>query len=350
MAAVLRPRAISERTTRCVEGVRPETIAWRELIDAGEPVLLKGVARDWPLVQAGLQSAAAAIDYLRPFYNGRTVGTYLGPPGIHGRYFYDEALTGLNFVGRRLPLDQVLEQIRSHLDDVRPPSIYVGSTTIDACLPGLREHNDLPFNDPMFAAHPPLASIWIGNPSTASAHYDVPINWACCAVGERRFTLFPPDQVANLYPGPLELTPGGQVVSLVDFSAPDLERFPRFAEAMAHAQVAEMAPGDVLFYPSLWWHHVQAFSPFNVLINYWWNPSPRFLDAPTNVLHHALLGLRDRPQAEKDAWRALFDYYVFGPSERAAEHLPAAARGVLATLDADTARNLRVMLLEKLNR
>ena len=53
-------------------------------------------------------------------------------------------------------------------------------------------------------------------------------------------------------------------------------------------------------------------TPFNVLINYWWNAAPAFMDTPMTTLLHALLSLRDRPDAEKQAWRAMFDYYVFG--------------------------------------
>jgi hypothetical protein len=65
---------------------------------------------------------------------------------------------------------------------------------------------------------------------------------------------------------------------------------------------------------------------------------------------HALLSLRDRPAQEKAAWRGLFDYYVFGPSERAAEHLPANARGNLAPMDEVKARRLRAFLMNRLNR
>ena len=342
--------SLVNKSVKIIEGVTPDSIPFEELMQAGEPVLLKGLAGQWPLVSRGRQSAAAAIDYLGGFHNGRTVAAYLGSPEIRGRYFYNDDLSGLNFESRRLPLDEILGMLSQHLDEPEPPSIYVGSTTIDACLPGLRAHNDLHFAHPMFEGNAPLASIWIGNRSLASAHYDAPNNLACCAVGRRRFTLFPPEQIDNLYPGPLSPTPGGQAVSLVDFSNPDFERFPRFRDALETAQVADMEPGDGLFYPSLWWHQVEALDAFNVLVNYWWQTSPRFMGSPMNVLQHALLSLRDRPPQERKAWKAIFDYYIFDDPQKPRAHLPEHAWDTLGPLDETAARRLRAMLLNKLNR
>jgi hypothetical protein len=196
----------------------------------------------------------------------------------------------------------------------------------------------------------PPPAIWIGNRTIASSHYDSPNNIACCVVGKRRFTLFPPEQIFNLYPGPLEPTPGGQAISLVDFAAPDLEKFPRFRAALEAGQVAEVEPGDAVFIPSMWWHHVQALSDFNTLVNYWWTTLPPFIPTPMNTLYHAIWTLRDRPENEKMAWKQVFDYYVFGPSGLAGEHLPEAARGVLGPITEDQARLIRAMLINKLNR
>lgn len=333
---------------RVVEGIAPDAIPFDELMADQAPVILKGIAADWPLVRAGLQSHDAAMDLLQRFDAGRPVVTFTGAPEIQGRFFYDEAVTGLNFSSRREPLTALLDAMRPRIGDAETPSFYVGSTDLDQYLPGFRAENDLKLDHAMFAQH--LASIWIGNRTTATCHYDMSHNLAVCAVGRRRFTLFPPDQIANLYPGPLEPTPGGQVVSMVDFGAPDFDRHPGFRAAMAAAQVAELEPGDLLFYPAMWWHHVEALAPFNVLVNYWWNTSPAFLDTPQITLLHALLSLRDRPAPEKDAWRALFDYYVFGDADRPAAHLPEAARGPLAPIDAIQARRLRAQLLHRLNR
>lgn len=338
------------RRVRQVTGVTPDRIPLEELMAAQEPAVFKGLACDWPLAARGREGAAAAIAYLKSFDAGRPVVGYTGAPEIGGRFFYNEDLTGLNFHAARVPLGEFLDRIGDSIGKAASPAYYIGSTDLDLYLPGLRADNDLGLDAPRFGSEPPVVSIWIGNRTVASAHFDMSNNLACSLVGRRRFTLFPPDQVGNLYPGPLEPTPGGQVVSMVDFAAPDLERYPRFAKALEAAQVAELEPGDVLFYPALWWHHVEALEPFNAMINYWWNPSPGFVDTPMNTLLHGLLSLRDRPEPEKAAWRALFDYYVFGPADGPAAHLPEHARGDLAPLDAASARRLRANLMNRLNR
>lgn len=333
-----------------MEGVDPHRIPYPVLMEAGEPVILKKVARNWPLVREGKRSSALAIAYLKSFYGGKPVVGYTGAAEINGRFFYNEDLTGLNFDASRVSLDDYLDRMLAHMDDEPTKSFYIGSTHLDTYLPGFRTENDLLLDDEMFARNPPFVGIWIGNRTIASAHYDMQNNLACCVVGRRRFTLFPPEQIANLYPGPLEPTPGGQVVSMVDFAAPDFDRYPRFRKALEAGEVAELEAGDVLFYPPLWWHHVEALDRFNVLINYWWNTSPEFMDTPMNTLLHGLLSLRDRPDIEKRAWKALFDYYVFGPAGQAAAHLPEHARGNLAPLDDIKARRLRASLLNRLNR
>jgi hypothetical protein len=336
------------RQTRVITGVRADALPIDELIEAQEPAILKGAAADWPLVQRGRQSPAAAIAYLKGFDVGRPVVGYTGAPEIGGRFFYNDDLTGLNFTAGRAPLSDFLDRIAAHLDDAAAPSLYIGSTDLDEYLPGLRAAHHL--DHPTFTANPPTVSIWIGNRTIASCHFDFSNNIACNMVGHRRFTLFPPDQVANLYPGPLEPTPGGQVVSMVDFAAPDHDLYPRFKQALEAAQVAELEPGDLLIYPAMWWHHVEALDSFNAMINYWWNAVPSFIDTPMTTLLHAMLSLRDRPDGEKQAWRALFEHYVFGPADQAARHLPEHIQGALAPMDDIRSRRLRADLLRRLNR
>jgi hypothetical protein len=339
---------ITTRTREApAEALSPDAI--EAVLNDQQPVVFKGAASDWALVREGLAGPERAITYLKRFYAGHPIVGYVGAPEIGGRFFYDDQVQGLNFRSERARLDEFLDRIAAHIEDADPPSLYIGSTDVDGYLPGFRAENDLPLPPEIFGERP-LVSVWIGNRTTASAHYDMSNNIAVCVAGRRRFTLFPPEQVENLYPGPLEPTPGGQVVSMVDFRDPDRTRFPRFAAAEAAGQVAELEPGDVLVYPALWWHQVEALEPFNVLVNYWWNATPRYMDTPMNTLLHALISLRDRPVFEKQAWKALFDYYVFGPADRAGAHLPDAARGALGPMDELTARRLRAQLLNRLNR
>ena len=60
---------------------------------------------------------------------------------------------------------------------------------------------------------------------------------------------------------------------MVHVSAPDFDRFPRFAAALDAAEEAELSPGDAIFIPKHWFHHVEALDLFNVLVNYWWDAS-----------------------------------------------------------------------------
>ncbi len=316
-----------------------------DLLQSTQPVLLRGLVTHWPLVQAALQSPQHFCDYLRGFGGNSQVGLWQGAPDIDGRFFYNTDFTGFNFqrvVGNfGALLDELLIQARNP----QPPALYLGSTELDRSFPGLRQENDLGL-----AAQEPMVSLWLGNRARVAAHFDLPDNIACAVAGRRRFTLFPPEQVKNLYIGPLDLTPAGQPISLVDVARPDLVRFPRFAQALEHAQTAELMPGDAIFIPSQWWHAVQALEPVSALVNFWWRQSPAFMDSPMNTLMMALLSLRDLPPAQRDAWRSLFDHYIFGANEQTADHIPPSAQGALAPMTQDMARHLRAVLLHRLNR
>jgi hypothetical protein len=339
------------KKTRVILGCTPDSIP-AEVIHSPEPVILKGLVNNWKLVKLAGQSAAEAVAYLKSYYNGRPSLINRGHPGINGRYFYNDDMTALNYDTVKMGIDEALDLILASQTDPQSPSYYISSNSIDTHFPGFRQENDLrlPRLQKSYPTLPPDVKIWVGTPSVATCHYDALDNLACCVAGNRRFTLFPPSEFENLYFGPLELTPGGQAISMVDFANPDYEKHPRFKMAQAAGQVAELEPGDAVYIPSMWMHHVEGLSSFNILINYWWNDAPAFTGSGMNVLYHAFLSLRDKPEHEKVGWKHLFDYYIFGDSERAGKHLPEQARGVLQPLDEIKARQLRAMLINKLNR
>ena len=314
-----------------------------ELLAADQPLVVRGLAADWPAVRHGRESTDGLIDYLQGFDSGNVVTALFAPAEADGRIFYNDDMTAFNFEYRRMALRDAVQQVRSHMNLPSPPSLYIGSTNVDHWLPGFRDENDFPIQHLA-----PLVSVWIGNQSRVSAHYDFPSNIACVVAGQRRVILFPPEQLANLYVGPLDFTPAGQPISLVDFCAPDYERFPKFREALETAQMAVLDPGDAIIVPSMWWHHMEALEAFNVLVNYWWRDTPSFMGPPLSALQHAILSIRDLPEAQRKQWRELFDYYVFNADAENFEHIPPVARGVLNPIDEQTARQMRKMLRDKL--
>ena len=321
-----------------------------ELRVSGRPVVLRRLVSHWPLVTAGRQGMAEAMGLMARCYSGKPVKVYTGEPAMRGRFAYQADCSGLNYRSEMMNLLDMFSRIRTQADAEQHHYYYINSLLYTEGFPGLQPDNSLRLDSPGERQLRQTSRIWIGTESRASAHWDVPDNIAACVVGRRRFTLFPPEQVANLYPGPLHGTPGGQAVTLVDLQNPDFERFPRLRKALDAAIVVDLEPGDVVYYPAMWWHEVEAVERFNVMINYWWTDSPAFMGNPMDALMHAILELRDRPDSEKAAWRAMFDYYVFGPAEQPRQHLPQQSQGALGELDDDMARRLRALLRQNLNR
>lgn len=325
----------------------PETI-----FSCNEPVILRGLVKNWPLRNAGLDSDEAAIDYLKTRYNGKPSIACFGKPEIHGRFFYQDDITALNYQTVKTTIDDFLEQVMLNKAKKNPSSFYIASNYIDSHFPNFRADNDLNLTEHVNndLLNTPDIKIWLGNATLACCHYDTSDNIACCVVGNRQFTLFPPSQINNLYPGPLELNPGGPAISMVNFKKPDFEKHPRFKEAIAHGQIANLTPGDALYLPRMWWHQVEGLSPFNVLVNYWWNKTPKYMGEAMSVLQHALLSLKDRPMEEKKAWQHVFNYYIFSDTDHAGAHLPEQAKGALGKIDNIQARKLRAQLIHNLNR
>ncbi|GGD66087.1 cupin-like domain-containing protein [Croceicoccus mobilis] len=311
---------------------------------AERPFIIRGLVKDWPLVQAGLAGSRNARDYLLRKRQDRPFTVSIAPPDAGGRLWYTDDFA-MNFRMAKAKLPEIFQKIDEAEAEEDSPAIYLASIDMHEYFDGLVEENDVDLS-----GRDPLRSIWIGTATRIAAHNDFPDNLACCAVGRRRFTLFPPDQFRNLYLGPVDNTPAGRAVSMVDFAAPDYDAHPRFREALAHAQVAELEPGDALFIPSMWWHHVEGLSDFNVLVNYWWRDTPRWLGQPQDALNHAMMSIRDLPEKDRAIWRDLFEHYVFGAGPEVTDHIPEKARSVLGPLTPESAGRIRAFLLRSLSR
>jgi len=319
-----------------------------DVIPADEPAILRGLANHWPAVARGRESTPAIAQYLAALDQGTPSAAVLLPPEEEGRLSYDERMDGFNFMRTPRTVTQVLEQVLRYARLDKAPAVAMQSAKVSQCLPGFAAANPMPLLD---ARVEPRA--WIGSAIITPAHFDESHNIAVCVAGRRRFTVFPPEQVANLYVGPLDNTPAGMPMSLVDFAKPDLRRFPRFAEAWASARVADLAPGDALYLPPLWWHHVQSLERFNMLVNYWWLAAAPGRAVPPfalDALMHVAATVRALPDAQRAAWRHLFEHYVFDTGRDVTGHIPPERQGVLGEMSAEDHAALRKLLSERLSR
>jgi Cupin-like domain len=309
-----------------------------------QPTVFRGLGRHWPAVAAARDGADAVVAYLKRFSHPNPVNAIVGEPEIEGRFFYTPDLKGLNFTRGMSPLDPFLDRLLRDRDVARSYAMAIQSIAAEELLPGFTQDNHCDLVD--FDVVPRL---WLGNAIRVAAHYDLMENVGIVVAGMRRFTLFPPEQVANLYMGPLELTPAGTPVSLVDLAAPDLARFPRFAEALAAAQVVTLEPGDAIYIPFHWWHAVDSLAPVSVFMNYWWNPAPAGMGNPYDTLLHGLFAIRTLPEDQRAVWRMMFDHLVFQTGGDPVVHLPIDIQGVLGPVDPDHAAIMRATLIQSLS-
>lgn len=319
----------------------------QEIVPAGRPAVLRGLCSDWPLVEAARAGDEALSRALSDAAVDVPFEAWFGDPEIRGRFGYNGDFTAFNHDRRLATVDQLLELLLRQRGHANPYSMYAGGIPLRKHLPDLLSAIPMPLLD---AKRDTLISLWLGNRTRTAAHWDLPQNLACVIAGRRRFTLFPTEQVRNLYVGPLDFTLAGQSISLVDLDDPDLERYPRFADAVVVAETAELLPGDALYLPSLWWHGVASLDEVGAMINFWWRDGEPPLLTPLNALYHAVITMKELPGTERDAWRKFFDFYVFEDHGDPAAHLPEQARGILGKRTPELVASVKALLARVLGR
>lgn len=310
-----------------------------------QPVVMRGLVAHWPATAAGAASDETLCRYLANAAQPQPIEYFYAAPETGGRIGYQPDFSGFNFERRSGTVAGLVAELLRLRDQSAPPSLYAGALRMKESFPGFAAENPDPLIE---ASTAQLNSVWIGNRVTIAAHWDLARNLIAVIGGRRRYILLPPEQVKNLYVGPIETTPAGQPMSLVNFNAPDFSAHPRFREAISTASVAELGPGDALYLPSLWWHHAETLSPIGAMVNCWWRDTPAWMTAPLTTMMHALLTIRDLPPAERAAWRAFFDHYVFERESDFMDHVPEHAQGFLGQMTAEKAARLRAMIAQRI--
>jgi hypothetical protein len=236
------------------------------ILSGGKPVVLRGVALDWPLVIAAREGSNAAMAFLERNANESLMKVLRADPEEEGRFHYGKDVDSFNFIRGEGNVAGVLAGLRAQEHSYRPFAIAAQALDSERFFPGFTRTHPMPL-----VPGSVVPRVWIGNAAKVATHNDPIENVAVVAAGRRRFTLFPPSAEPFLYMGPKDPTPAGAPISMVHVTAPDFERFPLYAKALESASEAELGPGDAIFIPRDWFHHVEALERFNVLVNFWWD-------------------------------------------------------------------------------
>ncbi|XP_039205585.1 bifunctional peptidase and arginyl-hydroxylase JMJD5 [Crotalus tigris] len=213
----------------------------------GAPLVLEGVVDHWPCLRKW------SVDYLLQLAGHRTVPVELG-----ARYTDQDWSQNLMTVGEfisqyikqenpngYLAQHQLFDQIPELKEDIGIP---------DYCCLGKNEEEEITIN------------AWFGPSGTISPlHQDPQHNFLVQVMGRKYIRLFSPDQSEKLYPHEGHLLHN---TSQVDVENPDLEKFPKFKAAAF--QDCILSPGEVLFIPASYWHHVRALDT-SFSVSFWWS-------------------------------------------------------------------------------
>ncbi|MDJ0812246.1 MAG: cupin-like domain-containing protein [Woeseiaceae bacterium] len=314
-----------------------------EIFPAKRPAVLRGLLREWPAVRAARESRQSSVEYFKRLDTGTAVTAMIGPPEIEGRFFYTDDFQGFNFGSQSVSISTALDTFLSLAEDPQPPAIALQALHVPDILPSFLGDNAMPLLDSVIAPR-----LWMSNRSIVATHFDNNHNIAAVVCGSRRFTVFPPEQLSNLYLGPLLKTPGGTPISTVDLREPDFDRFPRFREALESAQETVLEPGDAVYIPILWWHGVESLEPLNILANYWWDDALPANHKPILALMHTIAIMSGLPEDQREVWRAFFDYFAFRKDGDPAAHLPSDLRDVLGDLSTSDRGEVLAFIAERL--
>nr|XP_025866836.1 jmjC domain-containing protein 5 isoform X2 [Vulpes vulpes] len=201
----------------------------------GRPVILEGVADQWPCMKRW------SLEYIQEIAGCRTV-----PVEVGSRYTDEEWSQTLMTVN-----EFISRHIRSEPKDVG----YLAQHQLFDQIPELRQDISIPdyccLGDG--AEEEITINAWFGPQGTVSPLHQDP---------QQNFLV---QESEALYPHETHLLHN---TSQVDVENPDLDKFPRFAEAPSLSCI--LSPGEILFIPLQYWHYVRALD-LSFSVSFWWS-------------------------------------------------------------------------------
>lgn len=348
--------------------IRDRAELWANAVEPARPLILEGLLDAWPLLappprprRASRSARAAAttpppppaalppiLQRLRDLAGHRPIMTSWSRQRGDGLLSYGSGARGKNWSDSRTSFATFLDDVHAEATAPTGHILYLQSSIIARELPELLPLFPLELLGPE-ELRQQSPRLWIGSGGhRVGLHFDVDHNLHCVVAGEKRFLLYPPSALPDVYLGALDASPAGAPTALVDPLHPDLAAFPRFAAAAEQALVAELGPGDVLALPAYWLHHVESRG-MNIAVTYWWSDLPAEQRAAAAAAWaHGLLALRSLPPRWREQYRVLFEHFVFHAHGDPYAHLPPAEQGLAGAPTPERTRELRDSLRKHL--
>lgn len=221
----------------------------REYVLRCRPVIISDALRDWPLYNMSQEDSIRHFEGLQGMIR---TGDYVARTFSKNRQFKTASMADF------------IRSSRDHaaVEQSEPPP-YLGSNSIPESLETLIGWPKYFRRDQYI---PPR--IWIGPKATVTPlHRDDTDNLFAQLWGEKTFILAAPHERSRLYTW-TTYRHGGLEGCEVDAEAPDYEKHP--AARDARFLKVRVGPGDLLFIPDGWFHHVRSLS-MSLSVNFWTN-------------------------------------------------------------------------------
>lgn len=211
-----------------------------------------------------------------------------------------------------MPVAEFLDLIEEKSSSDDETAYYANAVVIKNHFPSLLDLLGVPswFSTSPAALESPY--LWMGSGDHVTGlHTDryPNVNWLLC--GMKRFSLFPPADIAKMKPAPIfpNLYLGLRSTLNLDEALAD-DDWPPLQNGVS----VDVTPGQALYIPPYWWHGVKSFG-VNVAVNYWWSQiDERQFGEIFAAFAASLYAFKTLPKVYKTAWNELFQYLVFDTS------------------------------------
>lgn len=259
----------------------PEPLQFhRDWISPNKPCIIRNAFSHWPAL------AKWSPDYLREKVGSKVISVAVTPNG------YADAVNGDRFVmpeERQMSFSSVLDIIEGKVD--KGGGVFYVQKQCSNLLQELPEltadvQPHIAWMSTALGKLPDAVNFWLGEANAiTSMHKDHYENLYCVVAGEKHFVLMPPTDrpfipYGLFQPAVYHQRDDGEFEVIdqsdsemvpwipLDPLNPDLERFPQYRRARPlHCSVKA---GEMLYLPSLWFHHVQQ-SHGCIAVNFWYD-------------------------------------------------------------------------------